>query len=132
MRCQRSRILARTPRERETPVEHQQDDGHGHELDQEERRPEQPHEYEKADVFHIRDRPGHEIAGVMAIVEGEALLLDLAVEGVSQIVGDPLGDGLTQMGLHIREGSAKDTQDHQPDRDDENGPFVQPLASNGI
>ena len=58
--------------------------------------------------------------------------MDLAVEGVSQIVGDPLGDGLTQMGLHIREGSAENAQDHQPDRDDENGAFVQPLASNGI
>ena len=36
---------------------------------------------------------------MVAVVESETLMLDVIVERVSQVVGDKLGEGFTQVGL---------------------------------
>ena len=58
---------------------------------------------EPADAFNVGGGAGHEMAGLLGVMVGEAEALEMVVDGASEVVGDLLGDELGDIGLEIGE-----------------------------
>ena len=96
------------------PVQpHHQDDDHDEEHD-EVGCAHDDEVYEHADRFHVGDRLGHQVAGVLAVVEAEAQVLDVVVEPIAKVVDDVLAQRFAHVHLPEREDAA-----HDAERDDE-------------
>ena len=54
---------------------------------------------EPSDAFNVGGGAGHEMAGLLGVVVGEAEALKVIVDGASEVVGDLLGDELGDVGL---------------------------------
>ena len=116
----------------ELPVEpHHQDDDHGEEHD-EVRRPHDDEVDEHADRLHVGDRLGHQVAGVLAVVEAEAEALDVVVEPVSQVVDDVLAQRLPHVHLPEREDAAHDSEYEDEQTDAENCGVGRAARLNGV
>ena len=75
---------------------------------------------EHTDSLHVRDGPGHEVSGVMAIVKLKAEVLNVVVERVAKIIDDKLRQGLAQICLAKGQNAAQGTegQDSYAQRED--------------
>ena len=76
--------------------------------------PDEPHAHEHPRHLHVHRGLGHEVAGVLPVVERETQVLQLVVQHVADAVRDSLGDGLRHVEVSVVEDAPRgDDADHQ-------------------
>ena len=106
--------------QRQSPVQHRQQvahaDNHDHDLDEVQQAALEEH----AGGLDIDGRPRHDLAGLRLVIEGEAEVLQVVVEGVADIVRGLLRDKLGDVGIAETGGAPDDggAEDDQAEEDD--------------
>ena len=67
---------------------------------------------EPADAFDVGGGAGHEMAGLLGVMVGEAEALEMVVHDATEVIGDLLGDELGDVGLEIGEDAPGDGKGH--------------------
>ena len=57
-----------------------------HDEQREIRRADDAHIHEHSDVFHIRNRAGHQVAGVVLVVKAETQMLHMVIDAVAYVI----------------------------------------------